>query len=94
MSYLKQDLNVSQLRNLVKIHPVGVVPRGRTDMTGPVVIEIRFANAPKRLKWQSYAVRLDETSNSVEILVGNYGLKMRLCTRIAIDAPVVLKLMF
>ena len=69
---MKQDLNVSQLRNLAKIHPVEVVPRGPTDMTRPVVIVIRFANAPKLLKWQSYAVRLDETSNTVEILVGNY----------------------
>jgi hypothetical protein len=93
VSYLKQDLNVSQLQNLAKIHPVGVVPRGRTDMTRPVRIVIRFANAPKRLKCQSYAVRLYETRNLVEILVGNNRMKIRLCTRIAVDAPVVLKLM-
>jgi len=41
------------------------------DMTRPVVTVILFANAPKRLKCQSYAVHLDETSNSVEILVVN-----------------------
>jgi hypothetical protein len=76
VSCLKYDLNVSQFRNLAKIHPVGVVRRGRTDMTRPVVV-IRFANAPKRLKWQSHAVNLNDTSNSVEILVGNYRMKMR-----------------
>jgi hypothetical protein len=79
VSCLKYDLNVSQFRNLAKIHPVGVVPHGRTDMTRPVVIVIGFANAPKRLKWQSPAVSLDDTSNSVEILVGNYRMKMRRC---------------
>ena len=69
---------MSQFRNLAKIHPVGVVPRGRTGMTGPAVDVIRFANAPKRFKWQPHVVRLDDTSNSFEILVGNYRMKMRL----------------
>jgi hypothetical protein len=67
-----------QLRNLAEIHPVVVVPRGRTDVTRPVVIVIRFANAPKRLERQAHAVRMDEIRSSVEVLVGNYPVKMRL----------------
>ena len=33
--------------NITKIRPVGVVPRGRTDMTMLIVAFRNFANAPK-----------------------------------------------